>query len=96
MTSTPAYSLASGLGKLSGLKELKVFGFEGSNHRIGTLELDWMVENWPKLRMLRGLEEDTLPQIRFDKQKAFLREHLRRLRPEVQHESLGAFGMQGQ
>lgn len=95
MNSTPAFSLASGLGKLSGLKELEVFGFEGSNHRIGTLELDWMAENWPKLRMLRGLEEDTLPRIRFDEQKAFLREHLRRLRPEVQHESLVILACKG-
>ncbi|KAF9150388.1 hypothetical protein BG015_007807 [Linnemannia schmuckeri] len=90
----PEFSLDSGLGKLSVLKELKVFEFEGVDYRIGTKELDWMTESWPKLRMLRGLEKDTLPRIRFDEQKALLRNHLRRLRPEIQHESLGAFGLQ--
>jgi hypothetical protein len=32
----PAFSLATGLGKLSGLKDLEVFGFDESNQRIGT------------------------------------------------------------
>ncbi|KAF8932707.1 hypothetical protein BGZ47_011233 [Haplosporangium gracile] len=68
----PECSLDSGLGNLSVLKDLEMFGFEGIDLRIGTKELDWMAESWPKLRMLRGLEEDILPRIRFDEQKALL------------------------
>lgn len=88
---TPELSLASGLGLLSDLKELEVFGFEGFDLRIGTKELDWMAENWPRLRMLRGLQKDTFPRIQFDEHKALLRKHLQKLRPEVKHESLGAY-----
>ncbi|KAG0293302.1 hypothetical protein BGZ96_003021 [Linnemannia gamsii] len=88
---TPELSLASGLGLLSDLKELEVFGFEGFDHRIGKEELTWMAESWPRLRMLRGLEEDTLPRIQYDEHKALLRGHLRRLRPEIEHESLGNY-----
>lgn len=88
---TPELSLESGLGLLSDLKELEVFGFEGFDHRIGKEELTWMAENWPRLRMLRGLEEDTLYRIRYDEHKALLRGHLRRLRPEVEHKSLGKY-----
>ncbi|KAG0318400.1 hypothetical protein BGZ97_003844 [Linnemannia gamsii] len=74
---TPEFSLESGLGLLSGLKDLEVFGFEGIDHHIGTKELDWMSENWPRLRMLRGLEEDNMSGIRFGERKAVLRDHLR-------------------
>ncbi|KAK3818212.1 MAG: hypothetical protein JOS17DRAFT_757369 [Linnemannia elongata] len=88
---TPELSLKSGLGLLWDLKELEVFGFEGFEHRIGTEELDWMAENWPRLRMLRGLQKDTFHQIQFDEHKALLRKHLQKLRPEVEHESLGAY-----
>ncbi|KAF9146665.1 hypothetical protein BGX30_011857 [Mortierella sp. GBA39] len=49
-------TLDSGLRHLAGLKYLEVFGFEGMNHGIGEVELRWMVSNWPKIRMLRGLE----------------------------------------
>ncbi|KAG0281256.1 hypothetical protein BGZ95_005626 [Linnemannia exigua] len=91
LSDTPELSLASGLGQLSSLKELEVFGFEGFDHRIGTLELEWMALNWPRLKLLRGLEEDRLRRIRFDEHKAFLRRHLAKLRPQIQHASLGAY-----
>ncbi|KAH7053652.1 hypothetical protein BKA57DRAFT_454176 [Linnemannia elongata] len=48
-------TLDSGLRRLAGLKNLEVFGFEGMDHSIGESELRWMVENWPKIRVLRGL-----------------------------------------
>ncbi|KAG0375302.1 hypothetical protein BGX24_009296 [Mortierella sp. AD032] len=88
---TPELSLTSGLGQLSSLKELEAFGFEGFDHRIGTLELEWMALNLPRLKVLRGLQEDRLHRIRFDERKAFLRSHLPRLRPQIQHESVGAY-----
>lgn len=49
-------TLDSGLRRLAGLKNLEVFGFEGMDHGIGEAELRWMVENWPKIRVLRGLD----------------------------------------
>ncbi|KAF9419118.1 hypothetical protein BGZ76_004295 [Entomortierella beljakovae] len=48
-------SLSSGLGHLSGLKNLrllnisKIFG-----HKVGYKELEWMKENWPNLREFYG------------------------------------------
>lgn len=49
------FSLASGLGLLGGLKELRVQDVRKTAHRIGVEELDWMSKNWPKLEVVRGL-----------------------------------------
>ncbi|KAF9347380.1 hypothetical protein BGX26_001145 [Mortierella sp. AD094] len=38
-------SLASGLGRLAGLKNPEVFGLEGVDERIGEPELEWMAMN---------------------------------------------------
>ncbi|KAG0063154.1 hypothetical protein BGZ92_006062, partial [Podila epicladia] len=48
-------SLASGLEQLAGLKELQVLNVTRMAHRIGTNELEWMQENWPRLERLEGL-----------------------------------------
>ncbi|KAG0273198.1 hypothetical protein BGZ95_010984 [Linnemannia exigua] len=50
-------SLASGLSRLGALTDLEVFGFEGTSHRIGKAELEWMANAWPRLRELRGLDD---------------------------------------
>ncbi|KAG0375832.1 hypothetical protein BGX24_008606 [Mortierella sp. AD032] len=50
-------SLASGLGRLGTLTDLEVFRFEGTRHRIGKAELEWMANAWPRLRELRGLND---------------------------------------
>ncbi|KAF9103539.1 hypothetical protein BGX29_003238, partial [Mortierella sp. GBA35] len=75
----------SGLDRLSALKDLEVFGFEGCDHRIGKRELDLMASRWPKLKVMHGLQEDMLGQIEFDRHKAELREYMKRLRPDVTH-----------
>ncbi|KAK3810978.1 MAG: hypothetical protein J3Q66DRAFT_390897 [Benniella sp.] len=49
-------SLESGLHKLAGLKELKELGIEHLKTRIGVQEVQWMVDQWPKLRTILGLE----------------------------------------
>ncbi|KAG0276308.1 hypothetical protein BGZ96_003371, partial [Linnemannia gamsii] len=49
-------SLDSGLDKLRALGRLKVFGFTGVDHRVGTKELDWMVQAWPRLETVLGIE----------------------------------------
>ena len=40
-------SLKSGLGRLEGLKELRVLGVTGMGVCIGSEETRWMKENWP-------------------------------------------------
>lgn len=50
-------SLESGLYKLAGLKALKELNLSGMRLRIGSKEVQWMVEHWPELRAIYGLEE---------------------------------------
>ncbi|KAK3810986.1 MAG: hypothetical protein J3Q66DRAFT_350711 [Benniella sp.] len=52
-------SLHSGLHKLAGLKELKELGIERLKTRIGVQEVQWMVDQWPKLRTILGLEKQS-------------------------------------
>lgn len=49
-------SLASGPGELAGLKDLETLDVSQLAHRIGMAEVQWMVENWPKLKSIPGLE----------------------------------------
>ncbi|KAF9137409.1 hypothetical protein BG015_002732 [Linnemannia schmuckeri] len=78
-------SLESGLGRLAGLKDLEVFGFEGLDHRIGKAELNWMAVNWPKLKIMRGLHVDTMTYVEYNVRRAELREYFQKLRPDVVH-----------
>ncbi|KAK3830204.1 MAG: hypothetical protein JOS17DRAFT_747260 [Linnemannia elongata] len=48
-------SLESGLDELVGLKQLEELGVYQMAHRIGLVEVQWMVENWPRLRTIIGL-----------------------------------------
>ncbi|KAF9540886.1 hypothetical protein EC957_003633 [Mortierella hygrophila] len=84
---TMELSLVSGLGRLGTLKDLEVFGFEGVDHRIGKPELEWMAVYWPKLKVMRGLQEDDVPGERYRDEKAVLREYMQMLRPDVKHEA---------
>ncbi|KAF9108470.1 hypothetical protein BGX29_011726 [Mortierella sp. GBA35] len=79
-------SLASGLGQLSTLKRLEVFGFESVDHRIDEEELWWMAETWPRLRVMRGLQEVKLPFLMHDGEKWYRRVFMQRLRPLVKHQ----------
>ena len=50
-------SLESGLEKLSGLKSLKELSIVNLvTTKIGIKEVQWMVENWPKLNTIYGLD----------------------------------------
>jgi hypothetical protein len=81
-------SLASGLDRLSTLKNLQVFGFEGVDHEMDLPELEWIAEHWPKLRIMRGLQkDDSLAYIRPDKFRRELRKAMQSLRPDIRHES---------
>ncbi|KAF9362534.1 hypothetical protein BGX34_005983 [Mortierella sp. NVP85] len=50
-------SLESGLHKLSRLKKLQALSVVGMVVRIGVKEAQWMVEHWPRLRIIDGLDE---------------------------------------
>jgi len=51
-------SLESGLHRLSGLKMLKELDVSSMNTRIGVEEVQWMIEHWPRLQTIRGLDEN--------------------------------------
>ncbi|KAF8929235.1 hypothetical protein BGZ47_001190 [Haplosporangium gracile] len=48
-------TLESGLDELSRLKQLKELWVYKMAHRIGLAEIRWMVENWPRLKIIGGL-----------------------------------------
>ena len=50
-----AMSLESGLGRLEGLKRLKVLNVSLMATKIGQKEAQWMAWQWPKLREIHGL-----------------------------------------
>ncbi|KAF9350337.1 hypothetical protein BGX34_001275 [Mortierella sp. NVP85] len=50
-------SMDSGLHRLSGLKSLKELNVSFMRTRIGVKEVQWMTEQWPKLRIIYGLQE---------------------------------------
>ncbi|KAG0366867.1 hypothetical protein BGX24_003507 [Mortierella sp. AD032] len=81
-------SLASGLGQLASLKDLKVFGFEGHDHRIENAELEWIAGHWPKLTVLRGLHIDDSPSLaKMDLKTAEQRAYMQTLRPSLIHKA---------
>jgi hypothetical protein len=49
-------SLESGLYKLSGLKRLGELNVTCLRAKVGVKEVQWMVENWPRLRIIHGLD----------------------------------------
>jgi len=81
-------SLESGLGQLDALKELRMFGFESVDHRLQKKEIEWMANSWPRLKLMYGLAEDTLYEVEPDRKKEELRDYMRTLRPDIEHDSL--------
>lgn len=69
-------TLESGMDRLSELKRLEVFAFEGTSHGVGKAELEWMAENWPRLRGLRGLNG-------WSRESKELKEYMNQRRPDV-------------
>ncbi|KAF9311638.1 hypothetical protein BG003_007186 [Podila horticola] len=81
---TLEFSLESGLDQLASLRELRSITVKGNYHMIETLELDWMVEHWPMLRLISGVD-------RFGHQLGTpghhvrgLKEHMRKIQPKVE------------
>lgn len=54
------FTIEEGLYRLVGLRRLEILDVEYLRHRIGLVELQWMVKHWPMLKVIRGLifEED--------------------------------------
>ncbi|KAF9549233.1 hypothetical protein EC957_004533 [Mortierella hygrophila] len=48
------FTLDAGLAKLSGLKKLEELNLEGIYQRMGERDVEWMLENWPRLRVIEG------------------------------------------
>ncbi|KAG0205145.1 hypothetical protein BGX28_003186 [Mortierella sp. GBA30] len=76
-------SLEAGLGMLSTLRDLEVFGFRGFDHSIGEEELQWMASSWPKLKTLRGLEGCVIDGVEFDEDAMELKDIMQQLRPDI-------------
>lgn len=53
-TETLELSLASGLGKLEKLRELRELNFRFMHHRLTMAEVEWMMVHWPRLRKVTG------------------------------------------
>ncbi|KAF8940903.1 hypothetical protein BGZ47_007565 [Haplosporangium gracile] len=49
--------LASGLDQLATLEKFEVFGIQSVDHSIDEDELQRMAEKWPRLQVVRGLQE---------------------------------------
>lgn len=79
-------SLVSGLDRLATLEKLEVFGFQSVDHRIDESELQWMAEKWPRLRVMRGLQEPSGDDVMHDGERWHRRVFMQRLRPFVKHE----------
>ncbi|KAK3835688.1 MAG: hypothetical protein J3R72DRAFT_526424 [Linnemannia gamsii] len=77
------WTLETGLGQLSVLKELEVFGFDGMTNRIGEAELTWVAQSWPRLRLVYGLQSSVTYLTEVNLGKDALRAQFMALRPDV-------------
>ncbi|KAG0015607.1 hypothetical protein BGZ81_011598 [Podila clonocystis] len=51
-----AMTLDSGLEKLKPLVKLTALNLVSMRHEVGLKDVKWMIKNWPKLKLLQGLE----------------------------------------
>ncbi|KAF9334603.1 hypothetical protein BG006_001839 [Podila minutissima] len=49
-------NLETGLQHLEKLKSLELLDVKGMNHRMERVDLEWMLQNFPRLRRIRGLK----------------------------------------
>ncbi|KAG0280758.1 hypothetical protein BGZ95_008784, partial [Linnemannia exigua] len=85
-TDTLELSLVSGLGQLSTLKNLEVFGLDGVDYRINEEELYWMAKEWPRLKAIDGFQEvKGFWRLMHDGERWYRRVFMQMLRPDVRH-----------
>jgi hypothetical protein len=77
------FTLDTGLGQLSTLTRLEVFGFDGMTSRVGPAELVWIAQSWPRLCLLYGLKPSVTPMTEVNTVNDALRAHFTALRPDV-------------
>ncbi|KAK3847753.1 MAG: hypothetical protein J3R72DRAFT_509157 [Linnemannia gamsii] len=84
--------LGSGLEQLASLKQLEYLGFESTDHRMDTAEIEWMAQQFPKLKEMRGLSTESYIGMEPDPKNDALVALMRRLRPDVaQRQSLDGY-----
>ncbi|KAF9393579.1 hypothetical protein CPC16_001701 [Podila verticillata] len=86
-------SLDSGLGQLKALVRLEALGFESWDGRVGKPKLRWMVDHWPRLDRMHGLQANRIEKLQCaepDVSKDELREFAQLLKPSIVHASLFA------
>ncbi|KAF8945502.1 hypothetical protein BGZ47_002504 [Haplosporangium gracile] len=76
------FTLETGLGQLSTLTKLDVFGFDGMTSKVGPAELAWIAQSWPRLCLLYGLKPSATPMTEIDPAKDTLRAQFMALRPD--------------
>lgn len=64
-----------------------MFGMESLNHRMGKSELKWMVQQWPRLEQMHGLQlqVDLSHGPEYDATKTKLCKYLQSLKPSIVH-----------
>ncbi|KAF9123123.1 hypothetical protein BGW39_009249 [Mortierella sp. 14UC] len=83
---TMELSIRSGLDRLSSLTHLEVLDFEGVDHRVNELELEWMACHLPSLQVVGGLQEHIVVQGFEDPRVEELKQYLSRLNPRIRQE----------
>ncbi|KAG0366930.1 hypothetical protein BGX24_003470 [Mortierella sp. AD032] len=78
--------LGSGLEQLASLKQLEYLGFESMDHRMNTAEIEWMAQQFPKLKEMRGLSTEGYIGMEPDPKNDALVALMRGLRPDVTQE----------
>ncbi|KAG0031892.1 hypothetical protein BGZ82_006754 [Podila clonocystis] len=78
-------NLDTGLLHLKKLKRLELLDVKGMNHRMESVDLDWMLQNFPRLRRIRGLKGGFKSKDNeYEDRKHHLTEHLQEHHPYVE------------
>ncbi|KAF9215153.1 hypothetical protein BGZ59_002163 [Podila verticillata] len=78
-------NLESGLQNMKNLKRLELLDVKGMNHKIEDVDLDWMLQNFPRLRRIRGLKGGFMSKTNdFEDRKHRLTEYLQEHHPYVE------------
>jgi len=81
---TLEFSLESGFDELASLRELRSITIKGNHHMIGAIELDWMAEHWPMLRLVSGVDRFGHQLSTPGRNVRGLKEHMRKIQPRIE------------
>lgn len=78
-------NLETGLQNMKKLKRLELLDVKGMNHKMEDVDLDWMLQNFPRLRRIRGLKGGFMSKTNdFEDRKHRLTEYLQEHHPYVE------------